>query len=667
MSDPSPSQRAPTALVPLLHRLLPLLEQYLSDPDNVPYPLRNPAAESSQPRRGIAPPSELRRLFPGKHGMHLPDDGLEEEAFWRTVRVTLDESVRTVSPRFLDKLYAGTDGIGQISELLAALLNTNVHVYSVSPVFTLMELTLLKTLGRLAGFTHPSGLLQPGGSASNLLALVTARSTIFPEIRTLGLSRWQRGRYLTVYTSTHGHYSIEKAGMSSGLGLDSVIKVPVHPDGRIRADLLAQRIYDDATRALNPDEDRAVPFFVNLTSGTTVFASFDDLRASVDAVRGVEQRLAALNPAAPPPRIWIHVDGSYGGPALFSETLRPMLLDGLEDVDSFCVSPHKILGLPQQCSVLVVNGRRWGKKVLWKANGLGSSYLFHNPVVDEEPDTVPVSEAFAAPSWDDNPAAVGGLAGAPTPVAGADDGWSSEGEEDGGYVYDLGDAALGCGRRADALKLFLSWSHHGTRGFAARVDLAFHHCRVLEHLILAAGEGHPVAGLTPRRPGRFELVVPPTTVSRTAYRGDGGMLPSVGDAYPPGWTPTLSVSFWCVPEVESEAIAASWSQDVDAPAVGAVRHRGSVRSFVRQGGAAAFRKVEQWTLTVHRELERRGRFMVDYMGAEVPAGEDGKTEKLPKFLRVAVSNPAADVGVMEELVREVLEIVEDPMVFPQSF
>lgn len=49
----------------------------------------------------------------------------------------------------MDKLYAGTNPIGVISELLLAVLNSNVHVYHVSPVFTLMEIEVTKAVGRL--------------------------------------------------------------------------------------------------------------------------------------------------------------------------------------------------------------------------------------------------------------------------------------------------------------------------------------------------------------------------------------------------------------------------------------------------------------------------------------------------------------------------------------
>jgi glutamate decarboxylase len=47
----------------------------------------------------------------------------------------------------MDKLYAGTNPVGVITEMLIALLNTNSHVYHISPVLTLMEDCVSEKLG----------------------------------------------------------------------------------------------------------------------------------------------------------------------------------------------------------------------------------------------------------------------------------------------------------------------------------------------------------------------------------------------------------------------------------------------------------------------------------------------------------------------------------------
>src|SRR6202035_3157745 len=41
-----------------------------------------------------------------------------------------------------------------------------------------------------------------------------------------------------------------------------------------------------------------------------------------------------------------------------------------------------------------------------------------------------------------------------------------------GNPYDLGEGTLGCGRRPDAVKMFLTWKYYGRRGLGDRIDQA---------------------------------------------------------------------------------------------------------------------------------------------------------------------------------------------------
>jgi len=57
----------------------------------------------------------------------------------KALETTMKYSVNTMNPFFFDKLYAGSDPIGQIAELIVTVLNTGTHVYNCSPVFSVME------------------------------------------------------------------------------------------------------------------------------------------------------------------------------------------------------------------------------------------------------------------------------------------------------------------------------------------------------------------------------------------------------------------------------------------------------------------------------------------------------------------------------------------------
>ena len=59
-----------------------------------------------------------------------------------------------------------------------------------------------------------------------------------------------------------------------------------------------------------------------------MLGSFDDL----DAIADVCERHG----------LWLHVDGSWGGPVLFSERWRH-LVHGIARCDSLAINPHKLL------------------------------------------------------------------------------------------------------------------------------------------------------------------------------------------------------------------------------------------------------------------------------------------------------------------------------------
>ncbi|KAI8967026.1 pyridoxal phosphate-dependent transferase [Mycotypha africana] len=347
-------------------------------------------------------PNELYKVV----DFSLPDAGSGADGTFDLIKSTLEYSVNSWNPRFMDKLYAGANPIGVISELLLAVLNSNTHVYHCSPVFTLMEIEVTKAMGRLFNLgTNAGGLFCPGGSASNLLAIVTARNTLYPSIKKEGyLPRpfnptADYGK-LKIFTSSHSHYSIDKGAQLMGLGADNIVKVPVDNNGRMRVDELERLMCGSI-------EKGETPFFINATAGTTVLGAFDPIR-----------RISAV---AKKYNCWLHVDASWGGGAIFSNRTRSSGIeaswfDGSELADTITFNPHKLLGVPLQCSMLLTPHN--GHLLYAQANSLQADYLFH------------------------------------------------------GNPYDLGAGTIGCGRRPDAAKLFLSWKFYGKEGFGARIDRA---------------------------------------------------------------------------------------------------------------------------------------------------------------------------------------------------
>ena len=358
------------------------------------------------------PPKELQQLL----RFSLPENGRGRQGVVKATQDILKYSVNTWDQGFLDKLYHSTTPVGLAAELLISTLNTNVHIYQVSPALTLIEKQTARAIASMLGLNSPyaGGVSQPGGSAANQTSIVIARNNLFPETKTEGYG----SKKFVLFTSEHGHYSLEKAAQISGFGSNAVRSVSVDERGRMRPDALEAAI----KKAKSNGE---TVFYVNATAGTTVYGSFDPL----DEIASICQKYG----------LWLHVDGSWGAPIVFSEKQRDKL-KGIERADSIAMCPHKMMGVPLTCSLLLGKDLR----EFHKAMTLPAGYLFHDNAESE-----------------------------------ADRAAELNGEEVQEEFWDLADLTPQCGRRGDSLKLALSWVYYGTSGYAAYINHAF---EMAEHL-----------------------------------------------------------------------------------------------------------------------------------------------------------------------------------------
>ena len=159
------------------------------------------------------PPEILQKLGT------ITNKGQSLEQVIETIRTTMKYSVNTMHPYFYDKLYSGSEPVGQVAELVATVLNTNVHVYHAAPVFSVMESECLKIFGTQVGYQEENieGALCPGGTMSNMLAFLAARHEHFPHVRMQG---WKPDDKPRAFTAMQSHYSINRAAMVSGMGME---------------------------------------------------------------------------------------------------------------------------------------------------------------------------------------------------------------------------------------------------------------------------------------------------------------------------------------------------------------------------------------------------------------------------------------------------------------
>lgn len=132
--------------------------------------------------------------------------------------------------------------------------------------------------------------------------------------------------------------------------------------------------------------------------------------------------------------VWLHCDACWGGGAMLSEKYKH-LMSGIERMQSVSWNLHKMSAAPLQCSALLIKD----KGMLEECNRYQAEYLFQQ---DKFYDT----------------------------------------------SYDIGDKTIQCGRKVDAMKLWLMWKALGDDGFAAAVDKIYDTARYLtEELSNAEG------------------------------------------------------------------------------------------------------------------------------------------------------------------------------------
>lgn len=314
------------------------------------------------------------------------------------------------------------------ADVWATVRQLQLHVYQVSPALTVVEKQTAKAFANLFGFTGPraGGISCQGGSASNLTSIAIARNALYPEAKTGGNASVS-GPFV-LFTSAHGHYSVEKAAVTCGFGSSAVWTVSVDEAGRMDASALRALV-------VRAKAEGKIPLYVNATAGTTVLGSYDPFEEISTVCR--EHNM------------WMHVDASWGGPVIFSGKHKGKLA-GSHLANSLTVNPHKMMNVPVTCSFLLTNDL----SVFHRANTLPAGYLFHGP------DTSDYGvEAEAAANL------------------------TEEKEEEYEEVWDLADLTLQCGRRGDSLKLALSWIYYGPAGFERQVDRAFETTGYLAELV----------------------------------------------------------------------------------------------------------------------------------------------------------------------------------------
>jgi aromatic-L-amino-acid decarboxylase len=296
------------------------------------------------------------RVAPGEIAASLPE---EPPVVGEPLDAVLDDFERLIVPGVTHWNHPGffayfaitASAPGILAEMLMSTLNINAMLWKTSPSATELELRTLDWLRQLLGLGDGwFGLINDTASITTLLALAAAREAKPElEIRERGMAGRADLPRLRVYTSAHAHSSVDKAAITLGLGHENVVHIETDEDYRMNVDALDAAVQADKACGY-------LPLATVATVGTTSTTSIDPVPA-----------IAALCTRE---RMWLHVDGSYGGVAAVVPEMRHVLA-GVEMADSLVVNPHKWLFTPIDLSAMFT--RR--PDVLKRAFSLVPEYL----------------------------------------------------------------------------------------------------------------------------------------------------------------------------------------------------------------------------------------------------------------------------------------------------
>ncbi|MBT2385055.1 aminotransferase class V-fold PLP-dependent enzyme [Streptomyces sp. ISL-11] len=290
----------PHALRPLLDTALDALTQGATARAG-PLPAGGPDLVTARLRAAVGPV--------------LPETGTgEHDALHTLVRALAEGSADPADPHCAAHLHCPPLAVATAADLAASALNPSLDSWDQAPAASALETLTTQALAALAYPTRPApdALVTTGGTESNQLALLLAREA----------APWP----LQIICGANAHHSIHRAAWLLGLPQPHTLPTPTG--------VIDPTDLKTALTAL-----RNIPTLVVATAGTTDTGQIDPLTDIADLCTTHHTPL--------------HIDASYGGPLLFSDTLRPAL-DGLDRAHTIALDLHKLGWQPIAAGLLAV-------------------------------------------------------------------------------------------------------------------------------------------------------------------------------------------------------------------------------------------------------------------------------------------------------------------------
>jgi aromatic-L-amino-acid decarboxylase len=262
----------------------------------------------------------------------LPRQGVGIEAVTRElVEQVIPNGSPVTRPGFSAFITTGATTASTLASTAASIASPQRYL---NTAFNLLEELSLDWLAQMCGLGQMKGVYSSGGSVANLVGLGAARQSAFEKI---GHDPARDGvnRAVSVYASSECHHTIQRAGGVLGIGRRAIKPIACDHLGRMRVDALRDAIAVDLAANI-------LPMAIVANAGTTNTGAIDPLQEIVQIAREFD--------------IWLHVDGAYGLPGILDQRLSH-LYQGIDQVDSVIVDPHKWLGASVGVAATFVHDR----------------------------------------------------------------------------------------------------------------------------------------------------------------------------------------------------------------------------------------------------------------------------------------------------------------------
>ena len=263
-------------------------------------------------------------------------------------REMVDKGFHVPSANYFGLMNPTPTYMGVLGELLVAGLNPQLATLARSQLASKIELETLRWIGERVGWPGEfNGTFTSGGNEANFSGMALALAAKFPGVVEDGMHSI-KGRPVA-YASVESHHSLDKSAGLLGFGRKGLRRIAVNKDLQLDPERLAAAVREDRAGGNKP-------FLAVATAGTTNSGTVDDLKSIAEVCRQHD--------------LWLHVDGAYGGAAIFSDHHRS-LVNGMDLADSITIDPHKWLAMPFAAGVILTRH----PKILEQAFSVAAPYM----------------------------------------------------------------------------------------------------------------------------------------------------------------------------------------------------------------------------------------------------------------------------------------------------